>query len=309
MSVRYRSALCAHGTSLVEILVTLLIVAGFAGLLLFMLEGSRHHHGPAYGRIKDATQLRGIQQAMILWAQNNRDRYPLPSELDAADLTINADPETKNTTGNILSVLVYAGFIPTEMLVSPLEVHPRIENHAAYEFYRPSLAADPAHALWDPTFHGTPVPGFNTFSTPDSPADVGNNSYAHALPFADRRDAVWKLTYDANQAILANRGPEITRLREFANGERKAVTRPDSNTLLIHASKTKWEGNVAYNDGHVDFETRMNPDNLTYKTADGTQHTDFLFYDEPDDPTGLNSLLVVIGRSAPERDALRYWWD
>ena len=37
-----------------------------------------------------------------------------------------------------------------------------------------------------------------------------------------------------------------------------------SITLLIHGSRTKWEGNEAFNDNHVDFLTKADPDNLTF---------------------------------------------
>jgi hypothetical protein len=33
----------------------------------------------------------------------------------------------------------------------------------------------------------------------------------------------------------------------------------NSNTLLIHGGRTTWEGNIAYNDNHVNFETRPTP--------------------------------------------------
>ena len=50
------------------------------------MMGRPHHEG---GRlVKDSTQIRGIHQGMVLWAQNNKDQYPLPSVIDAHNDTV-----------------------------------------------------------------------------------------------------------------------------------------------------------------------------------------------------------------------------
>ena len=37
-----------------------------------------------------------------------------------------------------------------------------------------------------------------------------------------------------------------------------------SNTLLIHGGRTTWEGNIAYNDNHITFETRPDPETTPF---------------------------------------------
>lgn len=54
-------------------------------------------------QIKDATQIRGIHQG--IWAQNNADKYPLPSEVDKSDMTVADRGKLKDTTSNIMSLL------------------------------------------------------------------------------------------------------------------------------------------------------------------------------------------------------------
>jgi prepilin-type processing-associated H-X9-DG protein len=43
------------------------------------------------------------------------------------------------------------------------------------------------------------------------------------------------------------------------------VTGETADCLLIHGGKDTWEGNIAYNDGHVNYETQPNPKELQYQ--------------------------------------------
>ena len=80
---------------------------------------------------------------------------------------------------------------------------------------------------------------------------------------------MWTSTFDGRQAILGNRGPWyeqdaagdwlLNRKDRRGAGKIKAS---GSNTLLIHGARTSWDGNVARNDGSVNFETRPDPENI-----------------------------------------------
>src|SRR5205814_4334434 len=138
-----RNARC--GMTLVEVgaAVTALGVLGAAGLMAQPRDEAR-------GK-KDQTQARGIVQGMVVWAQNNKDVYPLPSALDAQNATVAEQGQAKDTTGNIMSLMVFNGALSTEILVSPAEKNPNVVNKQDYEFDQPKKAAKPALALWDPT--------------------------------------------------------------------------------------------------------------------------------------------------------------
>ena len=75
-------------------------------------------------RSKDQSQLRGILQGHVIWAQNNADRYPLPSLLDTDNFTVRGPAADKDTTANIQSLLVFNSFFPPELLVSPAVATP-----------------------------------------------------------------------------------------------------------------------------------------------------------------------------------------
>jgi prepilin-type N-terminal cleavage/methylation domain-containing protein len=250
--------------TLIELLVVIAIIALLIGILLPALGAARK----IARQLKDGTQLKQIHTAMVVWAQSNQDDYPLPSRLDRAHITV-ANPGVgnearKDTTRNIFSLLVFSGGLPTEIFYNPAESDGNIKVMDAYEYDSPTGVAVPAQAaqaLWDPRFRGTPADAAvaNTAAT-----DPGNFSYAHTPPFGKRR-AQWSNSFSAVEAVLGDRGPCYTAdaaqqwnlLASSDYGDR-------SLTLLIHGSRTKWEGNSAFNDSHVEFIQRADPQNVTF---------------------------------------------
>ena len=260
-----------------------LVCAGMAVIMLPALAKAR----ASARQIKCAVQTRNVVQAMTIFAQGNKDSYPLPSILDFNNQTIASGGRGKDTSNNVLSILVFNSSISPELLYTPSENNSNIAVHSGYQNANPSAAAKPANALWDPSLRC------------DFTTGQGHISYAMLMPSGDTNAAaedtaargrlnVWSNTFNADEAVFGNRGPLVT-ARDAAGN---ATFNRQSNTLAIHGGRTTWEGNIAYNDNHVNFETQMAPPMITYKTAGGKK-PDVLFFDEQDDISGINAYLGI----------------
>jgi len=267
--------------------VVLAVIAVLIGLLFPALAGARR----SARMTKDATQIRSIQQALAVWAQQNREEYPLPSKLDKADRTVTAPaPWQKDNTGNILSILVFNKSLPPSVLISPAEANPNVAVDDGYQFDSPAQAEQPEDALWDPGFAGV-LNDNGTAIGKGRRSTRANTSYATVPPFGARRD-MWKLTVSPKEVVVGNRGPQWG----GSAGDWELAPPPfgeGSYTLRIHGGDKTWEGCLAFNDGRVEKVERPDPDSVKFHfTGMGTGGTllnDNVFVNE-NDATGAFGL-------------------
>ncbi|MFO0856735.1 MAG: hypothetical protein U0640_05170 [Phycisphaerales bacterium] len=291
------------GTTIIEVLVA--ISCGCIILFLVMVPALTPRRSHCTRQIKDSTQIRGVHQGMVLFAASNRDKYPMPSIDDKDNKTIAApDPSSKDTTANIYSMLIYGNYFSPELMASPAEQSANIEVDTDYHLTTPPNTIDPANALWDPTFAAD-------FTNPKV---KGNTSYAHHFPAADRHDR-WNNTLQSNEAIVGNRGPQITAVDSSSKTIKPQFAIPNSVTLSIHGSRTTWEGNIAYNDNHVNFETNVFTDAATYPLASPTPNAkpiykpDVFFFDEPDANNRDNAFMSIFTKAGPTTNDFSAIWD
>jgi hypothetical protein len=283
-----------RGLTWVDVVVAVLVVGLIVVVLMPVWGGRRHHNVRG---LKDSTQIRGIHQGMVVWAQNNQDRYPLPSVVDQDGTTIEGEAEEKDTTANMISFLIFNGFFSPDLCVSPAEANGAIRHFGTYQYNDPAGTVDPKKALWDPGFRA------------DFTTGEGNFSYGHAVLWGERKER-WRHSLDAGRAIIGNRGPEIAGVAKKKAPEVKAsLVNPKSNTLLIHGGRTTWEGYIAYDDNHVNFEASLAPEGVLYKDAEKKAWRDTLFIDEADDPAGLNAMLGIVVKSGKAKEDWKLIWD
>ena len=297
--------------SLIELLVVIAIIALLIGILIPVLGTVRAQAR----RTQDSTQIRGIIQAMQIWAGQNDDSYPLPSRVDISHTTI-ADPGqgldyVKDNTGNIFSLMIYNELILPEQFISPVEENPQVREDKDYAFASPELADSPEFALWDPGFAGMVGEDAGKTGVPATGRRSGvqsNNSYAHHMPFGARLQQ-WKGTAGANQGMVANRST-IWSTDTDASGERiwrfeepsdRGSNGGDSNTLFFYSPTKTWNGHIGYNDTSVDFSERPDPggSSVLYDDA-GTERAanDNVFVNEANDGTASGGMA---GMDHPER--------
>jgi type II secretory pathway pseudopilin PulG len=283
---------------LIAAITVLVIVAALLAIGRFRMTSESRKQ-------KDGDQLRDLHKAIAGWAQSNGDDYPLPSRVDRANYVLNIEAKAKDTTSNIYSMLIFNGSIEPELLVSPVEVNRNIGVCRNYEFDHPSGAAQPIQATWDPKLSAV-LDGTRP----------GHISYAHMQVFEGRR-AKWTNSFNAAEALLANRGPEIT----------AATLNPDSsvtptlanltnNTLRFYGRGQTWSGWKVFNDNHKEFRSdflkngrAFKPEGITYTTGAGVRMPDIWCYDELDDLKAANDYIGIFLKAGSRRGDWLAAWD
>ena len=278
------------------------LVAGLLILFPFAIVLFSALSRPSTRQPNDSAHLRVLGSALALWADHNDGRYPLPSELDRDNSTVPELGRAKDTTANIMSILVFEGYIPSELLVSPQETNPKIDWYENYETELPQAAVDPERALWDP--------GFSADFTSEA---GGNISYAHLIPVGERLE-MWTNTGKSDEVIASNRGPEIASVERDAGDVTTQFVKPDSNTTFIHGEGTEtWSGHLLYNDTHVVFEQDRYTHNGISRNSGwdrklgGTEYHDVIFHDEEGFPS--NHFLGIFTRAGETKEDYRAIWD
>ena len=290
-----------HAITRIEVVVILVL---FFVVVAIVVIGMSRGRGESRKQ-KDGDQLRYLHQGLVVSCRGGGDDYPIPSRLDRANYVIDAEAATKDTTANMFSFMVFGGTIKPEHLISPCEINKNIVPRVNYEYDHPSGAANPIQAMWDPKL-----------SAALDGSQPGNISYAHMQLFQGRR-AKWTASFSASEAVLANRGPEISSLTRAGSAVTPTLANPASNSLRFYGSGRTWSGWAAFNDNHVDFrsdylkqgrEFAAN-DEMKYTNDVGKQMPDIWCYDELDDSKAANDYIGIFLQAGAKREDWKAAWD
>jgi prepilin-type N-terminal cleavage/methylation domain-containing protein len=286
-----------RGFSIIELLVTLILITLLACVLIPMLSKSKLRAKES----RCSSQVRSLVQGLQLWASNNRNAYPLASSIDAGDDTVAQRAQAKDTSSNIFAIMIQNRVCDPAELVCPSESNTSITVCTDYQYQSPARAVRPERALWDPAF-----------SADFTSARGGFVSYAHLQPSADRVKR-WGTTFASDEPILGDRGPQVTQLSRTGDPVAYALSSestgaPTSISVSLHGSYRGWRGHLAYNDGHVDFERQMTaPNARPIDTSRSDSALDCPFFDEPS--VEGNTFLGLFIKAGKFKNEFQPIWD
>jgi len=299
------------GFTLIELLVVVAIIALLVGLLLPAITQARRNAAT----IKDASQVREIHAAMLVFANQADGRLPVPGLInrnpapDIGDVPGYGDENhLENHTAAIYSSMIAQRFFNTDIVIGPTEVSTIITQDLDYNrgAYEPAI-----DSYWDRDF---------VADIEGETEDGSNVSYAHAALAGDRKTVKWRNTNDARYPLIGTRGTGGQYNAGQFNGPGGAITGDDYNlspTLELHGSKREWKGNVVFADNHTETLDTFFPSLTSHDSGQGAgKKKDNIFSTEFGDGPGgdprhssSNAWLVFTLPQGQQENRVNPIWD
>jgi prepilin-type N-terminal cleavage/methylation domain-containing protein len=205
------------GFTLIELLVVISIIALLIGILLPALGAARR----TARQMQNSTQVRGIHQGLILYAQGNKTRFVGITGQGTAYEDTTAGKESWRT-GWRMQKMISENYFTPEYARSPSEAQTGVTSYTMLDIVTPAG-----------TLLATST---NTAVMPDANAVV--------------RLSEWRETSNTEAIVLTDRA---------IINEPVASTTGIGHIRSVHTSpgqsKTDWRGSVAWNENHVTFES------------------------------------------------------
>jgi len=267
-----------QGFTLVELLVVIAIIALLIGLLLPALARAQR----SARAVKDANNLAQIHKAFLIFSSDDTHGYlAMPGRINRwTDARLGSVPgqgpesEGKNSSGHMYSSMIAQEYFNTDLIISPVEAAANVKEYRGedgngyeYEMYDPAndtyWAGDVADPAQDTGGGGPLFRANDMFKVKiNRPVSYGPcyTSYSHLMLCGDRRTNTWRNNQDSSKPVFSTRTPK--------NGATSGDEYTLSPTLLLHGANKEWNGQVAFNDNHVEFSKSVYPNNVAYECGD-----------------------------------------
>ena len=264
------------GFTFTDLLVTMALIAVMLSVHATVNAGSRS----AAQRMQNSTQLRGIHQALVTFANSNRNNFP--GLTSYGQILVDGRDTGNSGAGDTVQarywLLLTSDFITPDYAISPLES----ADMTPYNDLR-----DAGPVLWE----GRGVRNYSFAFLGYQAGDGEGDSDDAGLPIdlaSVPRVAEWQQTLNSQAIVVSDRNTGLD--------ERLRVN-------SIHTDRRgQWQGSVLWNDNHVGFEETQY---FQTKYANGLLNDDRpgdnLFFDESpqyeNQIVGANALMVIAGNN------------
>ncbi len=292
--------------TLIELLTVMAIIALLVGLLLPALATAR---AKALST-KDQSQIKQIHQSFSVFSRDYDGIFPTPGlvnrlkDTQLGKETPGRGPESlkANTSQSMYSLCIMNNLFSPELLYCPTEPSAYVAIKSDYYF-------DGFQPLED--FYWDFDPLDETHLPPGAPPDyipfkaqvdkvehgaetISNTSYAHMPIAGQRKVKEWRDTVNSQWPILGNRG-----VREGNDIDPDIYNK--SVTLEFHGGRKTWDGNIGFNDNHVELLKTFYPPGLNYINPQNnlTQPDNIFKNDTQSDQTstqGSDALLTLVSK-------------